>query len=196
MDATGHHRRLRALARLGPAYALQPNGRFTDFRTPKLNDSISPGGVMKKSYNDVLYSAGTPAASTRRRAERSARHLQPGRCSPIAASRRQGKCSRWAELTRFHSWMGLTGTSPALIVQNGWTDDPSPPRRPAGLPDVHAARGARLSLQPATSGTRAAGTTSSRATRCSRRPAGSSTSSSRARAGRRARQRAGLHAEV
>src|SRR5215207_7631164 len=32
-------------------YALQPNGRFLDFRTPKPNQSIRPGGVMKKSYN-------------------------------------------------------------------------------------------------------------------------------------------------
>ena len=39
-------------------YALQPNGRFLDFRTPKQNDSIRPGGVVKKSYNDGLYLLG------------------------------------------------------------------------------------------------------------------------------------------
>ena len=39
-------------------YALQPNGRFLDFRTPRPSQSIRPGGVMKKSYNDVLYASG------------------------------------------------------------------------------------------------------------------------------------------
>ena len=39
-------------------YALQPNGRFLDFRTPKPGQSITPAGVMKKSYNDRLYFSG------------------------------------------------------------------------------------------------------------------------------------------
>ena len=38
--------------------ALQPNGRFLDFRTPGTNQSITPGGVMKKSFNDGLYLLG------------------------------------------------------------------------------------------------------------------------------------------
>jgi hypothetical protein len=40
------------------AYALQPNGRFLDFRTPRRGQSIKPGGVNKKSYNDGLYASG------------------------------------------------------------------------------------------------------------------------------------------
>ena len=39
-------------------YALQPNGRFLDFRTPGRRQSIRPGGMMKKSYNDGLYGSG------------------------------------------------------------------------------------------------------------------------------------------
>jgi pimeloyl-ACP methyl ester carboxylesterase len=130
-------------------YALQPNGRFTDFRTPKLNDSIRPGGVMKKSYNDVLYASGNASgfyapqggafSSDITTWKMLADRGEPARADALAVGR---------ELTRFHSWMGLTGTSPALIVQNGWTDDLFPaPEALRVYRTFHAAPGARLSLQ-------------------------------------------------
>ncbi len=131
------------------AYALQPNGRFLDFRTPKPGDSIRPGGVFKKSYNDGLYASGgltgfyQPAGGVfssdittwRALADRG----EPARPDALAVGR---------ELTGFHSWMGLTGPSAALIVQNGWTDDLFPATEALRVYRTYtAAPGARLSLQ-------------------------------------------------
>ncbi len=130
-------------------YALQPNGRFLDFRTPRKNDSIRPGGVMKKSYNDILYASGlangfyappggafgSDITTWKTLADRG----EPARADALAVGR---------ELTGFHSWMGLTGPSAALIVQNGWTDDVFPATEALRVyRTYHAAPGARLSLQ-------------------------------------------------
>jgi hypothetical protein len=131
------------------AYALQPNGRFADFRTPRPKDSTSPLGVMKKSYNDVLYATGVgggfyeppggPFNADITTWKMLADAGEPGTPQGLAAAR---------ELTNFHSWMGLTGPSAALIVQNGWTDDLFPaPEALRVYRTFTAAPGARLSLQ-------------------------------------------------
>jgi fermentation-respiration switch protein FrsA (DUF1100 family) len=130
-------------------YALQPNGRFLDFRTPRQNDSIRPGGVMKKSYNDVLYASGMASgfyappggafSSDITTWKALADRGEPARADALAVGR---------ELTGFHSWMGLSGPSAALLVQNGWTDDLFPaPEALRVYRSFHAAPGARLSLQ-------------------------------------------------
>jgi fermentation-respiration switch protein FrsA (DUF1100 family) len=130
-------------------YALQPNGRFLDFRTPRKNDSIRPGGVMKKSYNDVLYASGMASgfyappggafSSDITTWKALADRGEPARADALAVGR---------ELTGFHSWTGLTGPSAALIVQNGWTDDLFPATEALRVyRSFHAAPGARLSLQ-------------------------------------------------
>ena len=78
-------------------YALQPNGRFLDFRTPKPNQSITPGGVMKKSYNDGLYLSGNVDRLLRPHGRRlQLRHHAPGRRSPTAASPPARTPSPWA----------------------------------------------------------------------------------------------------
>jgi pimeloyl-ACP methyl ester carboxylesterase len=130
-------------------YALQPNGRFLDFRTPKPNQSIRPGGVMKKSYNDGLYLLG--ALSGFYAAKGSAFNAdlttwkeladrgEPARADALAVGR---------ELTGFHSWAGLSGPSAPLLVQNGWTDDLFPaPEALRVYRTFTAAPGARISLQ-------------------------------------------------
>jgi fermentation-respiration switch protein FrsA (DUF1100 family) len=131
------------------AYALQPNGRITDFRTPKRNDSARPIGVMKKSWGDVLYATGLggafyappggPLNSDITTWNALANRGEPATPQGLAAAR---------ELTNFHSWMGLSGPSAALIVQNGWTDDLFPaPEALRVYRTFTAAPGARLSLQ-------------------------------------------------
>jgi len=130
-------------------YALQPNGRFLDFRTPKPSQSIRPGGVMKKSYNDVLYAGGNATGfyapkggafssditTWKELAERG----EPARADALAVGK---------ELTGFHSWAGLTGRSAALMVQNGWTDDLFPaPEALRVYRTFSGAPGARISLQ-------------------------------------------------
>jgi fermentation-respiration switch protein FrsA (DUF1100 family) len=130
-------------------YALQPNGRFLDFRTPKPSQSITPGGVMKKSYNDGLYLSGNASgfyapkggafSSDITTWKELADRGEPARSDALAVGR---------ELTGFHSWAGLTGPSAALLVQNGWTDDLFPaPEALRVYRTFHAAPGARISLQ-------------------------------------------------
>jgi hypothetical protein len=131
------------------AYALHPNGRFTDFRTPRRSDSRRPGGVLKKSYVDILYAAGVgggfyappggPFNSDITTWKALGDRGEPPPPRGLAALR---------ELTNFHSWMGLDGPSAALIVQNGWTDDLFPaPEALRVYRTFTAAPGARLSLQ-------------------------------------------------
>ena len=130
-------------------YSLQPNGRFLDFRTPKPSQSIRPGGVMKKSYNDGLYLSGNASgfyapkggafSSDITTWKELADRGEPARADALAVG---------TELTSFHSWAGLTGPSAALIVQNGWTDDLFPaPEALRVYRTFHAAPGARISLQ-------------------------------------------------
>ena len=39
-------------------YSLTPNGATLDYRVTGPKDDLSPGGIMKESYNDLLYGAG------------------------------------------------------------------------------------------------------------------------------------------
>ncbi|HZB05009.1 MAG TPA: CocE/NonD family hydrolase [Thermoleophilaceae bacterium] len=130
-------------------YALQPNGRFLDFRTPRRNQGIRPGGVMKKSYLDGLYATGTaggfyapqggPFNADITTWKALSDRGEPARPDALAVGR---------ELTRFHSWAGLSGPSPPLLVQNGWTDDLFPaPEALRVYRTFRAAPGARISLQ-------------------------------------------------
>jgi fermentation-respiration switch protein FrsA (DUF1100 family) len=130
-------------------YALQPNGRFLDFRTPKPAQSIRPGGVLKKSYSAVIFGDGRPSAFYAPKGSafnadittwlRLADRGEPVRPDALAVG---------TELTSFHSWAGLTGPSPALLVQNGWTDDLVPaPEALRVYRTFTAAPGARISLQ-------------------------------------------------
>jgi fermentation-respiration switch protein FrsA (DUF1100 family) len=131
------------------AYALQPNGRFLDFTAYRRGQSIKPGGVNKKSYNDILYASGGatgfygpengPFSADITGWKKVVDLGEPERPSQLAAGR---------ELTNFHSWAGLSGPSAALLVQNGWTDDLFPaPEALRVYRTFKAAPGARISLQ-------------------------------------------------
>jgi fermentation-respiration switch protein FrsA (DUF1100 family) len=131
------------------ANALQPNGRFLDFRTPRPGQSIRPVGVMKKSYLDILYASGNatgfyapkggPFSSDITTWKELADRGEPIRADVLAVGR---------EFTGFHSWAGLTGPSAALLVQNGWTDDLFPATEALRVYRTFSAvPGARISLQ-------------------------------------------------
>ena len=131
------------------ASALQPNGRFLDFRAPRRGQSIRPGGVMKKSYQDLFYASGAitgfygpengPFNADVTGWKKLVDLGEPARPAQLAVGR---------ELTRFHSWAGLSGPSAALLVQNGWTDDIFPaPEALRVYRTFKAASGAGISLQ-------------------------------------------------
>jgi X-Pro dipeptidyl-peptidase (S15 family) len=141
-----------AFARWGAsdlAYSLQPNGRFLDFRDYVRGQSIRPGGVAKKSYNDALYGAGAAAGfyaplgspfnaditGWKALTDRG----EPARPDALAVGR---------ELTRYHSMAGVSGVPAPLLVQNGWTDDLFPAPEALRVWNLFRdARGARVTLQ-------------------------------------------------
>jgi hypothetical protein len=129
--------------------ALQPNGRFLDFRTPRRNQSIRPGGVMKKSYLDGLFATGAAGGFYAPRGGPFNADITTWKAlSDRGEPARQDALAVGRELTRFHSWAGLSGASPPLLVQNGWTDDLFPaPEALRVYRTFTAARGARISLQ-------------------------------------------------
>ena len=107
-------------------YALQPNGRYLDFRPYRVGQSITPGGVMKKSYNDGLYLSGNLAGLLRAggRPVQRRHHEVEGAHRPRRAGHAAGRWP-WAASSR------ATTASPAspaararrCSIQNGWTDD-------------------------------------------------------------------------
>jgi fermentation-respiration switch protein FrsA (DUF1100 family) len=131
------------------ANALQPNGRFLDFRTPRPGQSIRPVGVMKKSWLDILYLSGNVTGFYAPQGGAFSSDITTwkelvDRGEPIGAD----VLAVGREFTGFHSWAGLTGPSAALLVQNGWTDDLLPATEALRVYRTFSAvPGARISLQ-------------------------------------------------
>jgi pimeloyl-ACP methyl ester carboxylesterase len=105
-------------------YALQPNGRFVDFRDYHVGQSIEPGGVQKQSYISVLYASGNatgfyaPQGAPFNADITGWKELTDEGEPETPALLRVGR-----ELTGYHSIAGLSGIPAPLLVQNGWTDD-------------------------------------------------------------------------
>jgi pimeloyl-ACP methyl ester carboxylesterase len=130
-------------------YALQPNGRFLDFRDFHVGQSIEPGGVQKESYISALYGVGAGSGF----------YATPG--APFSANLplwrqltdagepetpQQLRVGR--ELTGHHSVAGLTGVPAPLLVENGWTDDLFPAEEALRVWRIfHGVKGARVTLQ-------------------------------------------------
>jgi fermentation-respiration switch protein FrsA (DUF1100 family) len=131
------------------ANALQPNGRFLDFRTPRPGQSIRPVGVMKKSWLDILYLSGNATGFYAPQGGAFSSDITTwkelaDRGEPIGAD----VLAVGREFAGFHSWAGLTGPSAALLVQNGWTDDLLPATEALRVYRTFSAvPGARISLQ-------------------------------------------------
>jgi fermentation-respiration switch protein FrsA (DUF1100 family) len=105
-------------------YSLMPNGRFLDFRGFSPEQSRSPVGVWKQSFNNGLYFLGIT------RGQIAPEGRDPGadvtgwkaigdRGEPIRAE----MLAIARELTSFHSAAGLEGPTAPLLLQSGWTDD-------------------------------------------------------------------------
>ena len=172
-------------------YALQPNGRFLDFRPYRVGQSNDPSGVQKQSYVSALYGAG---AGTGFYATAGApfsanlplwKQLTDAGEPVTAQGLRAGR-----ELTNNHSIAGLTGVPAPMLVENGWTDDLFPAEEALRVWRIfHGVKGARVSLQLGDLGhPRGANITYSDHVSTRRAPA-SSPPTSRATAAARARAR-------
>ena len=126
-------------------YALQPNGRFLDFRTPKPSQSITPGGVMKKSYNDGLYFSGNATgfyAPHGRRLQLRHHHLEGARRPRRARAR--GRPRRGQGADRLPQLGGPHRAERGAARAERLDGRPLPgPRGAARLPHVPAPRPAR-----------------------------------------------------
>jgi pimeloyl-ACP methyl ester carboxylesterase len=130
-------------------YALEPNGRFLDFRDYHVGQSIEPGGVQKQSYIGVLYGAGlafgfyAPQGAPFNADITGWKALTDAGEPETPAVLRVGR-----ELTGYHSIAGLSGTPAPLLVQNGWTDDLFPaPEALRVWRMFRGVKGARVTLQ-------------------------------------------------
>jgi fermentation-respiration switch protein FrsA (DUF1100 family) len=131
-------------------YALQPNGRYVDFKPYRIGQSIEPGGVSKKSWYDLLYNVGNatgyyaptggPFNSDITEWKALIDRGEPARPDALAAGR---------ELTRYHSFAGVTGGKSApMLIQNGWTDDLFPaPEALRAYRMLEGAEGTYVALQ-------------------------------------------------
>jgi pimeloyl-ACP methyl ester carboxylesterase len=133
------------------AYALQPNGRFLDFRDYFVGQSIEPGGVQKQSYTTGLFVTGEQAGF----------YAPQGGSTPFSADIRTWKALSDAgepetpailrvggEFTKHHSMAGVSGVPAPLLVQNGWTDDLFPaPEALRVWRMFRKVKGARVTLQ-------------------------------------------------
>lgn len=103
--------------------ASGPNGRFLDYKTPTVNQSINPIGVLKKSIIDRLYLGGVILG-----------YLSPPGADPTAdlktwkdrfeAGEPYGSAAQGVakQFVNFKSSLGLGTSAAPLLVMNGWTD--------------------------------------------------------------------------
>ena len=130
-------------------YALQPNGRFLDFRPYRVGQSNAPGGVQKQSYVAALYGAGAGSGFYATAGAPFSPDLPLWKQLTDAGEPETAQVLRvGSELTGHHSIAGLTGVPAPMLVQNGWTDDLFPAEEALRVWRIfHGVKGARVTLQ-------------------------------------------------
>jgi pimeloyl-ACP methyl ester carboxylesterase len=130
-------------------YALQPNGRFLEFRRYHVGQSIEPGGVQKQSYVSVLYGLGAGTGFYATAGAPFSADLPLWKQLTDAGEPETPQVLRVGrELTGNHSIAGLTGVPAPMLVENGWTDDLFPAEEALRVWRMfHGVRGARVILQ-------------------------------------------------
>ncbi len=130
-------------------YALQPNGRFLDFRDYHVGQSGSPGGVQKQSYVGGLYASGNGSGFYAPVTGPFNANLTLWKSLTDAGEPQTPRVLRVArELTGYHSIAGLNGVPAPLLVENGWTDDLFPAEEALRVWRIfRKVKGARVTLQ-------------------------------------------------
>jgi pimeloyl-ACP methyl ester carboxylesterase len=130
-------------------YALQPNGRFVDFRDYHVGQSVAPGGVEKQSYVGGLYVSGNAAGFYEPASGPFNANLTLWKSLTDAGEPATARVLRVGrELTGYHSIAGLTGVPAPMLVENGWTDDLFPAEEAVRVWRIfRKVKGARVTLQ-------------------------------------------------
>jgi hypothetical protein len=130
-------------------YALEPNGRFLDFRDYHVGQSIEPGGVQKQSYVNALYGSGAGVGFYAPQGAPFGADITGWKALTDAGEPETPAVLRVGrELTRFHSIAGISGVPAPMLVQNGWTDDLFPaPEALRVWRTFRQVKGARLAFQ-------------------------------------------------
>jgi pimeloyl-ACP methyl ester carboxylesterase len=130
-------------------YALQPNGRFLDFRDYRVGQSNSPGGVQKQSYINALYGVGNGSGFYAPITGPFNANLTLWKSLTDAGEPQTPQVLRvGSELTGYHSVAGVSGVPAPLLVENGWTDDLFPAEEALRVWRIFRhVRGARVTLQ-------------------------------------------------
>lgn len=114
--------------------SLLPNGRFLDFRAPRLTESRNPLGIKKETYVDALYALGNTTGTYC--GEPPQTGPGPFGCDDfsanltyyfarVAAGEPPDALARRIanEIFNHHQGFGLRGVPAPLLMQSGWTDD-------------------------------------------------------------------------
>jgi pimeloyl-ACP methyl ester carboxylesterase len=130
-------------------YALQPNGRFLDFRPYRVGQSASPGGVQKQSYINGLYGTGAGTGFYAPLTGPFDANLTLWKQLTDKGEPETPQVLRVAaELTKHHSIVGVSGVPAPLLVENGWTDDLFPAEEALRVWRLFRhTKGARVTLQ-------------------------------------------------
>jgi fermentation-respiration switch protein FrsA (DUF1100 family) len=107
--------------------ALTPNGRFLDFEPPRIDEPHTPLGIPKTSYIGGLFATGAASGyysppGVDPKADLTTWFAAINRGEPEGPDQR----AIATEISEFHQGFGLKLSSagaPAVLIQQGWTDD-------------------------------------------------------------------------
>lgn len=110
------------------ASALVPNGRYLDFDSTTAGLATNPAGVAIQSYISSLYAGGLASgwylgAGVDPEADLTTWRSQISAGEPFTAD----AITNLNRISQYHGGYSVGGTPPALLIENGWTDDLFPP---------------------------------------------------------------------
>jgi predicted acyl esterase len=109
--------------------ALEPNGRYLDFRVTRHSEGASPLGIPNQSFIGGLFLAADLAGFIAPAGADPNADLRTWRDRTLAGEPYGADVRAIArEINTYHDSSSLTGTPAPLIVQNGWADDLFPVR--------------------------------------------------------------------
>jgi len=110
------------------ASALAPNGRSLESSAVPFGTTVDPPGVPTSLSLNALASIGGSSGWAGAAGSDGKGQLGIWAATLAADPSSQGSAQVLAEMHKFHSAAGISGTPSALLLEAGWTDDLFPPR--------------------------------------------------------------------